>query len=46
MIGTRFAANEPLPQKPFWTHLIELLDDVGHVESRFDPFGRSVSFSA
>jgi hypothetical protein len=23
-------------------HLMELLDDVGHVESRFGPFGDSV----
>jgi hypothetical protein len=27
-------------------HLMELLGDVGHVESRFDPFGDSVSVSA
>jgi hypothetical protein len=25
---------------------MELLSDVGHVESRFDPFGNGVSFSA
>ena len=25
---------------------MELLGDVGHVESRFDPFGDSVSFAA
>jgi hypothetical protein len=30
----------------FWMHLMELLDDVGHVESPFGPFGDSVSFSA
>jgi hypothetical protein len=27
-------------------HSMELLGDVGHVESRFDPFGDSVSFGA
>ena len=27
-----------------WTHPIELLDDVCHMESYFDPFGDSVSF--
>jgi hypothetical protein len=27
-------------------HPIELLGDVGHVESRFDPFGDSVSIGA
>jgi hypothetical protein len=25
-----------------WTHMMELLGDVGHVESRFGPFGDSV----
>ena len=29
--------------KSFWTHPMELLGDVGHVESRFDPFGDGVS---
>ena len=28
--------------KLFWTHLMELLGDVGHVECRFFPFGDSV----
>ena len=36
-------SNIPLDQKSFWMHLIELLGDVGHVESRFFPFGDSVS---
>jgi hypothetical protein len=27
----------------FWTHLIEHLGDVGHVESYFGPFRDSVS---
>jgi hypothetical protein len=38
-----FALNLPEAQKSFWTHLIEHLDFVGHVESHFDPFRDSVS---
>jgi hypothetical protein len=29
--------NVPLAQKSFWTHPMELLGDVGHVESHFGP---------
>jgi hypothetical protein len=29
-----------------WTHPMEFLGDVGHVESRLSPFGDSVSVSA
>ena len=29
-----------------WTHPMELLGDMGHVESRFGPFGDSVSVGA
>ena len=36
----------PLAQKSFWTHLMELLGDVGHVESHFFRFGDSVSVGA
>ena len=32
--------------KSFWTHPMELLGDVGHVESRFGPFEDSVSVGA
>jgi hypothetical protein len=32
--------------KLFWTHPMEHLGDVGHVESRFGPFGDSVSVIA
>jgi hypothetical protein len=46
MIGARFAANVPKAQKSFWMHLMELLGDVGHVASRFDPIGYSVSVGA
>jgi hypothetical protein len=30
----------------FWMHPIELLGDMGHVQSYFFPFGNSVSVSA
>jgi hypothetical protein len=33
-------------QKTFWRHLMELQGDVGHVESRFGPFGHCVSVGA
>jgi hypothetical protein len=36
----------PLAQKSFWTHLMELLGDMDHVESRFGPLGDSVSAGA
>jgi hypothetical protein len=32
--------------KSFWTHLIEHLGDMGHVESHFGPFRDSVSIGA
>jgi hypothetical protein len=41
-----FASNVTEAQKSFWTHSMELLGDVGHVESHFGPFGDSVSVSA
>jgi hypothetical protein len=28
----------PQAQKSFWMHPMELLGDVGHIESRFGPF--------
>jgi hypothetical protein len=36
-------AERTTGSESFWTHLMELLGDVGHVESRFGPFGDSVS---
>ena len=39
-------AEIPQPRKSFWTHPIELLGDVGLMESYFGPFGDSVSVSA
>jgi hypothetical protein len=42
----RFAWNVPQVQMSFWTHPMELLEDVGHVESRFGLFGDNVSVSA
>jgi hypothetical protein len=45
-MGARVVLNEPQTQKLFWMHPMELLGDVGHVESRFSPFGTSVSVGA
>jgi hypothetical protein len=45
MIGARFASNILEAWKSLCTHRIELLDDVGNVESCFGLFGDSVSFS-
>jgi hypothetical protein len=39
-------SNVPQADKSFWTHLMELLGDLGHVESCFGPFGDSVSVIA
>jgi hypothetical protein len=33
----------PLALKLFWMHPMQLLGDVGHVESHFGPFGNNVS---
>ena len=41
-----FLANVPLAWKLFWTHPMELLCDVGHVESCFGLFGGGVSVGA
>jgi hypothetical protein len=38
--------NVPLAQKLFWTHPMELLGDVGRVESYFGPIGDVVSIAA
>jgi hypothetical protein len=46
MIGARLAPNVPQAQKSFWTHQMELLDDVGLGKSRFGPIGDSVSVDA
>ena len=40
--GAWFALDVPLAYKSFWTHPMELLGDVGHVEYRFFLFGDSV----
>jgi hypothetical protein len=45
-MDARFASNVPQAQKSFWTHLMELLGDVGHMESHFGTFGDSVSVGA
>jgi hypothetical protein len=41
-----FAPNVPQAQKSFWTHMMELLGDMAHVESCFGPFGDTVSLDA
>jgi hypothetical protein len=41
-----FALNIPQAQKSFWTHRIEHLGDVCHLESHFDPLRDSVSIGA
>jgi hypothetical protein len=46
VIGALFAPSVPWAQKLFWTHQMELLGYMGHVESRVGPFGDSVSVSA
>jgi hypothetical protein len=46
MIGARFVLNVPQAQKSFWTHLMELLGDVGPVEPCFGLFGDSVNVDA
>jgi hypothetical protein len=46
MIGAWFGPNIAQAQKSFWSHPMELLGDVGHVESCFGLFGDSVSVGA
>jgi hypothetical protein len=45
-MDARFASYVPQAQKSFWMHLMELLGDVGHMESHFGTFGDSVSVGA
>ena len=45
-IFARFASNVTQAWKLVWTHLMELLADVGRVESSFGMFGDGVSVSA
>ena len=39
-------AEHTIGSESFWTHPMELLGDVGHVESRFGVFGDGVSIGA
>jgi hypothetical protein len=39
----RFVVKVPYSHKSFRTHLMELLSDIGPMESRFGPFGDGVS---
>jgi hypothetical protein len=43
IVGVQFIPSVPWAQKSFWTHLMELLGDVDHVESRFSLIENSVS---
>jgi hypothetical protein len=45
-MGAWYAPNVPQAWKSVWMHMMELLGDVGHVESRFDPFGDGVIVGA
>jgi hypothetical protein len=45
-MGALFAPNVTLARKSFWTHLMELLSDVGHMEARLDLFGHSAGLGA
>jgi hypothetical protein len=45
-MDARFASNVPQAHKSFWTHPMELLGVVGHMESHFGTFGDSVSVGA
>jgi hypothetical protein len=42
-IGVQFMPSVPWAQKSLWTHLMELLGDVDHVESRFSLIENNVS---
>jgi hypothetical protein len=39
-------AERTVGSELFWMHLMDLLDDIGHVEFRFNPFGDSGTVSA
>jgi hypothetical protein len=41
-----FAPNVPLAEKSLLTHPMDILGDLGHLESRFGPFGDIVSVGA
>ena len=42
----KVCAKHTMALKSFWTHSMEILGDLGHVESCFGPFGDSVSVGA
>ena len=43
---TFFCAEHTIGSKLFWTHPMGFQGDVGHVQSRFDTYGDSVSVGA
>ena len=44
--GCMVCAKRTIGSESFWMHSIELLGDMGRVESCFGPFGDSVSVGA
>jgi hypothetical protein len=45
-MDARFVSNVPQALKSFSTHPMELLGDVGHMESQFGTFGDSDTVGA
>jgi hypothetical protein len=45
-MDARFALNVPQAHKLFWTHPMELLGGMVHMESHFGMFGDSASVGA
>jgi hypothetical protein len=41
-MGARYVPNVPHSWKSFKTHVMELLGNVGHLESHFGPFGETI----
>jgi hypothetical protein len=44
-MGARFVPSMPEAKKSFWIHTMELLGDVGHLDSPFGLLGDIVSVS-
>jgi hypothetical protein len=45
-VGAWFVPSVTKARKSFWTHTMELLGNVGHVESHSGVFGDTVSVAA
>jgi hypothetical protein len=46
MIVALFVPNVPQARKSFWTHTMELIGNVGHVESCFGAFRDSANLGS